>query len=195
MDIDLGDDIELEDDDQFNDGADIGGGVDDGVNGGNFDEAINQEHVWIVITKFFDERGLVKQQIESFDEFINTTLQTAVNENHRQTIFPQKQYLPGADDELTDEADTYYEVKFGQVFLAGPTITEQDGVSRAFDPREARLRSLTYAAPLYVDVTGTWYKVENDIKIRRERRLQGMENLDNRWEPKSDLSSTWVTYR
>ena len=51
----------------------------------------------------------------------------------------------GADDELTDEADTYYEVKFGQVTLAGPTITEQDGVSRAFDPREARLRSLTYA--------------------------------------------------
>ena len=35
------------------------------------------------------------------------------------------------EDDLTDEADTYYEVKFDQVFLAGPTITEQDGVSRA----------------------------------------------------------------
>ena len=92
-DIDLGDDIELEDDDQFNDGADIGGRVDDGVNEGNFDEAINQEHVWIVITKFFDERGLVKQQIESFDEFINTTLQTAVNENHEANYFPTEAVL------------------------------------------------------------------------------------------------------
>ena len=180
MDIDLGDEIDLEDDENFNDGgAEIGGGVDDGMNEENFDEAINQEHVWIVITKFFDERGLVKQQIDSFDEFINTTLQTAVNEKDTQQIYPQKQYMPGADDDLTDEADTYYEVKFDQVFLAGPTITEQDGVSRAFDPREARLRSLTYAAPLYVDVTGTWYKVETDISVRRERKLNGMKNLDN----------------
>jgi DNA-directed RNA polymerase II subunit RPB2 len=192
MDIDLGDEFELEEDDQFNDGGEIGGGIDDGMDDGNFEEAINQEHVWIVITKFFDQRGLVKQQIDSFDEFINTTLQTAVSEHSKHTIYPQKQYMPGADDDLTGEADTYYEVKFGQVYLAGPTITEQDGVSRAFDPREARLRSLTYAAPLYVDVEGTWYRVENDISVRRERKRNGLKNLDNKFGETKEIPRLWI---
>ena len=43
-----------------------------------------------------------------------------------------------------------------------------------------------------MDVTGTWYKVENDIKIRRERRLQGMENLDNRFGEPKELAKQYL---
>ena len=35
---------------------------------------ITQEDAWIVIDCYFEENGLVKQQIDSFDEFITNTI-------------------------------------------------------------------------------------------------------------------------
>lgn len=45
-----------------------------------------------------------------------------------------------------------YEVKFGQIYLSKPTFVEADGETVVLFPKEARLRNLTYAAPLYVDI-------------------------------------------
>ena len=38
------------------------------------DEEITQEDAWVVIDRYFDEKGLVRQQIDSFDEFITNTI-------------------------------------------------------------------------------------------------------------------------
>jgi hypothetical protein len=40
------------------------------------DEEITQEDAWVVIDRYFDEKGLVRQQIDSFDEFITNTIGT-----------------------------------------------------------------------------------------------------------------------
>jgi DNA-directed RNA polymerase II subunit RPB2 len=48
-----------------------------------------------------------------------------------------------------------YEVNFGQIYLARPATTEADGTVNPLFPQEARLRNLTYSAPLYVDVKKT----------------------------------------
>ncbi len=45
-----------------------------------------------------------------------------------------------------------YEIKFGQILLSRPTITEADGSVVAIFPQEARLRNLTYSAPLYIEI-------------------------------------------
>lgn len=37
-----------------------------------------QEAAWIVISSYFDEKGLVRQQLDSFDEFIQTSIQRIV---------------------------------------------------------------------------------------------------------------------
>jgi len=34
------------------------------------EEEINQEDTWTVISSYFEEKGLVRQQLDSFDEFI-----------------------------------------------------------------------------------------------------------------------------
>ena len=34
-----------------------------------------QEACWIVISSYFDEKGLVRQQLDSFDEFIQMSVQ------------------------------------------------------------------------------------------------------------------------
>ncbi len=44
-------------------------------------EGITQEDCWTVITSFFDEKGLVRQQLDSFDEFVQNTMQELVDEN------------------------------------------------------------------------------------------------------------------
>ena len=50
------------------------------------------------------------------------------------------------------ETPTRYQLKFEQIYLARPTHWEQDGSASPLMPNEARLRNLTYSAPLYVDV-------------------------------------------
>ncbi|GBG89761.1 hypothetical protein CBR_g49614 [Chara braunii] len=48
-----------------------------------------------------------------------------------------------------------YKVEFGQIYLSKPMMTESDGETATLFPKESRLRNLTYAAPLYVDVSKT----------------------------------------
>ena len=50
------------------------------------------------------------------------------------------------------EEPTKYTIKFEQIYLSKPTHWEKDGVAIALMPYEARLRNLTYSAPLYVDI-------------------------------------------
>ncbi|OAC98964.1 hypothetical protein MUCCIDRAFT_149592 [Mucor lusitanicus CBS 277.49] len=40
-----------------------------------------QEDCWTVISSFFEEKGLVRQQLDSFDEFVQNTMQELVDEN------------------------------------------------------------------------------------------------------------------
>ena len=40
------------------------------------------------------------------------------------------------------------QIKFGQIYLSKPTFIEADGETAVLFPKEARLRNLTYAAPL-----------------------------------------------
>jgi DNA-directed RNA polymerase beta subunit len=44
------------------------------------DQRITQEDSWVVISAFFKEKGLVRQQLDSFDEFIHNTIQEIVEE-------------------------------------------------------------------------------------------------------------------
>lgn len=39
-----------------------------------------QEACWIVISSYFDEKGLVRQQLDSFDEFIQMSVQKIVED-------------------------------------------------------------------------------------------------------------------
>ena len=40
-----------------------------------------QEACWIVISAYFDEKGLVRQQLDSFDEFIQMNVQRIVEDS------------------------------------------------------------------------------------------------------------------
>lgn len=67
------------------------------------DEVINNEDCWTVITSFFDEKGLVRQQLDSFDEFIQNTMQEIVDENQNLILQTTTQHTGQAGDQSVIE--------------------------------------------------------------------------------------------
>ncbi|KAK2606039.1 DNA-dependent RNA polymerase II [Conoideocrella luteorostrata] len=118
-------------------------------NYGDDDEGITPEDCWTVISSFFDQKGLVSQQTDSFDEFTQTTIQDLVNEYATITLDqPNPPSPPGMKIALRR-----YEIKFGTVMVSRPTISETDGTVTSLLPYECRDRNLTYASPLYINIT------------------------------------------
>ena len=65
-------------------------------------------------------------------------------------LTPENQHMPGEDPDSFDKKT--YKVSFNQIYLSKPMVTEADGMTSTLFPKEARLRNLTYSAPLYVDM-------------------------------------------
>lgn len=63
------------------------------------EEEIVQEDAWIVIDKYFSEKGLVRQQLDSFDEFMMRTIQELIDDSGEIKVAPEDQFVPGQDVE------------------------------------------------------------------------------------------------
>jgi len=71
------------------------------------EEEITQEDAWAVISAYFEEKGLVRQQLDSFDEFIQNTMQEIVDESADIEIRPESQHNPGHQSDFA-EVCTFY---------------------------------------------------------------------------------------
>ncbi|XP_065578696.1 DNA-directed RNA polymerase II subunit RPB2 [Artemia franciscana] len=124
-----------------------------------------QEACWIVINAYFDEKGLVRQQLDSFDEFIQMSIQRIVEDTPPIELQAEAQHISG---EI--ETPTKYTVKFEQIYLSKPTHWEKDGTATPVMPNEARLRNLTYSAPLYVDIVKTIIRDGEDPVVHEHQK-------------------------
>ncbi|KAG9480527.1 hypothetical protein GDO78_012149 [Eleutherodactylus coqui] len=128
-----------------------------------------QEACWIVISSYFDEKGLVRQQLDSFDEFIQMSVQRIVEDAPPIDLQAEAQHTTGEVEE-----PPRYLLKFEQIYLSKPTHWERDGAPSPMMPNEARLRNLTYSAPLYVDITKTVVKEgEEQIQTQHQKTFIG----------------------
>jgi hypothetical protein len=86
------------------DEAGYGGGVDEMEEDADLpdEEDITQEDAWAVISAYFEEKGLVRQQLDSFDEFIQNTMQEIVDEAADIDIRPESQHNPGRQAEFAE---------------------------------------------------------------------------------------------
>ena len=135
-----------------------------------WNDPVTQEDSWAVISSYFEEKGLVRQQLDSFDEFIQNTMQELVDDSGDIRVSPETQHLVGYNEEEYDnvalsESKPVFEIHFGQVYLSKPTTVEKDGTVTNMFPHEARLRNLTYSAPLYVDVDMNQYMVSKEVNV------------------------------
>lgn len=64
------------------------------------DDTFTQEDCWTVISSFFEDKGLVRQQLNSFDEFVQNTMQELVDEN-ADLILDQQDQHTGSEKDAT----------------------------------------------------------------------------------------------
>ena len=95
----------------------------------------------ILIRKFFEENSFVKSNIESFNHFVDKELNNVLEENKEiePTIIP-----PNVES---------FKIHLDKIWVTKPEITEADGSKKNIFPAEARLRKLTYAAPVFIEVS------------------------------------------
>ena len=110
-----------------------------------------------VIDEFFQANGMVSQQTSSFNNFMHPTIQELISDNQEIKVKPESQHRPG-EDYMTQE---YHLLNFGTVSIAKPSVIEADGSPDFLKPNEARLRSLTYSAHLYVDIKKSVLKIDD----------------------------------
>ncbi len=101
-----------------------------------------------ILNSFANEVGFVRFQIESFNDFVDNRLQKIVDDIGE--IVPE---VPEIGE---------LKIKFGAVSIGEPSVSEADGTVRKIMPLEARLRDLTYAAPVFVEMTPVVNKVEQE---------------------------------
>lgn len=109
-------------------------------------EKFTNEDYWTVVSAFFEQKGLVSQQLDSFDQFVRYKIQEIIDENS--TIIVQS--TPTAGQTSVRKMI----LKFGQIYISKPPIyTESNGTTHSIRPNEARIRDITYACTLHLDVT------------------------------------------
>src|SRR3989344_688294 len=94
----------------------------------------------LILGKYFDKHSFVDSNIRSYNNFVEKGMQKIVNETSEiiPTIIPQ-------------EVENF-KIKLNKIWAEKPQITEADGSKRNVYPMEARLRKLTYSAPLFLEV-------------------------------------------
>lgn len=119
---------------------------------------IDPEDAFLVQKAMFEEKGLVRQHLDSYNEFVEHGLQEVIDE---------------VGEIEVEVPEGPYKVKFGRIFIVreiendviyGPYITEVDGTRHEVYPMETRLRNLTYAMPLSVEMT----PVVDDKELEKE---------------------------
>ncbi len=104
----------------------------------------------LLIKNYFENHSLVESNIESYNRFIDKGVQEIISEI--QDIIPT--IIPV---EVKD-----FKIKFGKIRVEKPQIVEADGSRRDIYPMEARLRKLTYSAPVYLIVSAYIDGVERE---------------------------------
>jgi len=96
-------------------------------------EQQQEEHT--VIKRYLEDHSLIESNIISFNNFVNHRMQEIVTELN--------EIIPKEDTEIT----------LGKIKVDRPNIIEADGSSHQVTPTEARLRGLTYSAPVTLEIT------------------------------------------
>lgn len=102
----------------------------------------------ILLNSFAGEQGFVKFQIDSFNDFVDRRIPKIIKQI--------KEIKP----EVPDLGE--FKIKLGRFKLDKPSVKEADGSIRNILPLEARIRNLTYASPMYIEMTPILNGIESE---------------------------------
>ena len=93
---------------------------------------------WAIIQDILSREGIARQHLTSFDEFLTKGLQEIINEIDHIDI---------------ENAEYPYRIKLGRIQFKQPRMMELDGSVTHITPAEARLRNVSYVAPLMMEAS------------------------------------------
>lgn len=113
----------------------------------------------ILIKKYFEQHSLVGANIRSFNNFVDKGMQEIINEigDISPTIIPE-------------EIESF-KIKLDKIWVDKPLMVEADGSKRDLLPMEARLRGLTYSAPIHLEVSAHIDGVQRESFVTQVGRL------------------------
>ena len=95
----------------------------------------------ILVRKYFEEKKFVESTIQSFNNLLEKGLQNVIEENKE------------AEPTIIPHNIERFKIRFGRITVGKPEITEADGSKRPIYPIEARLRKISYHAPIFLEVS------------------------------------------
>ena len=98
----------------------------------------SQNRNWSVIQNILKTEGIARQHLNSFDEFVDAGLQSIIHEVEKVEI---------------ENAEYPYKIQLGKIKLQQPRMMELDGSITHVTPAEARLRNISYAAPIMMEAS------------------------------------------
>jgi len=93
---------------------------------------------WPIIQDILSKQGVAKQHLNSFDEFLKKGLQDIIDEIGHIDI---------------ENAEYPYKIQLGRIQFKQPRMMELDGSVTHITPAEARLRNVSYVAPLMMEAS------------------------------------------
>ena len=144
-----------------------------------------------LLKQFENDVGFIKFQINSFNNFVDHTLQKIIDE------------IAKIEPEVPEIGDL--QIRLGKLTLGEPVVREADGTIRKIMPVEARLRDISYASPIYVEMTPVVNNVEQetanvhigDLPIMIKSKFcslygKNAEELESEFEDPSDPGGYFI---
>ena len=125
-----------------------------------------------LVDAFYGERSIVNHHIASYNDFLATRLQHVID------------HIRIGDDDTAErgivqtDIEGYY-IKLGKIQVGRPVVKEADGSLRPLTPMEARLRNLTYQAPLTLEFIPVIDGIEHEPELVNVGRLPIMAHSDH----------------
>ncbi|KKY28443.1 putative dna-directed rna polymerase iii polypeptide [Phaeomoniella chlamydospora] len=104
---------------------------------------------WNLLPAFLKVKGLVKQHIDSFNHFVDVELKKIIQ----------------AEPPITSDVDPFFYIKYTNIYVGRPCRADEEQSTHGkytaestVTPNECRLRDMTYAAPILVDIEYTKFR-------------------------------------
>ena len=98
------------------------------------------------ISLYFKTNSPVKQQLDSYNRFVQSRAQEIIDR------------FGVIETNVPD-----FQLKLGKIRFEKPTVIEANGVERSLYPWEARIRNLTYKAPIFLEMAPVREGVQEDF--------------------------------
>ena len=134
---------------------------------------INHEEIaWKIIDKFFaqDPNALVKHHLESYNDFFNIKIHNIFKEKNPILIMKEQNE---ETKEYNYKAELYIGGRSGKLIYFGKPIIYDEHREHYMFPNEARLRNMTYAITIHIDVEISYYIMnEEGIYVETKSLLE-----------------------